>query len=144
MGRIASVMPSAPEGAQVFRYSPETFAIVFPGSLTKQALAPLEAARQRVQQAKLAVGKGGRVGTARDGAAGSASAITVSIGVAEQNDKLRTIDQVVRAAHKAAFIAKQAGGNQVQQLNAPGDLALQALLARRRPVAVGEREESWS
>ncbi len=147
MGRIAAVMPSAPEGAQVFRYSPETFAIVFPGSLTKQALAPLEAARQRVQQAKLAVGKGGRVGTARtepSGATASRASITVSIGVAEQNDKLRTVEQVVRAAHKAVFIAKQAGGNQVQQLHAPGDLALQALLARRRPVAVDEREGAWS
>jgi diguanylate cyclase (GGDEF)-like protein len=51
--------------------------------------------------------------------AGRDLSVTVSIGVAEPNAKTREVEQVIQAADKALYRAKQAGRNRVESAAAP-------------------------
>lgn len=46
--------------------------------------------------------------------------VTVSIGAAEPNTRLRTVEQVIQAADKALYRAKQSGRNRVELASPPG------------------------
>ena len=45
--------------------------------------------------------------------------VTVSIGAAEPTARLRTVEQVIQAADKALYRAKQSGRNRVELSSAP-------------------------
>jgi GGDEF domain-containing protein len=128
---VASRLASVGGGGKAFRCGGEEFAIVFPQKPAKEAFAHLETLRQTISslafkvrgqldRRKLPRGPGDRrqaakkkprkMSSARDGEV----TVTVSIGVAEPSTKNHKVDQVISAADKALYRAKQGGRNRVE------------------------------
>jgi diguanylate cyclase (GGDEF)-like protein len=55
--------------------------------------------------------------------------VTVSIGAAEPNTRLRTVEEVIQAADKALYRAKQSGRNRVELSSAPRKARLKRSIA---------------
>lgn len=109
-------------GGKVYRYGGEEFTVLFPGKTLEEALPHLEALREDIAAHKLALRDPGRVdgtksGRKRRGAgnSGRSVAVTISIGVAECDERLTTPEDVVQAADKALYRAKDKGRNQVSR-----------------------------
>jgi diguanylate cyclase (GGDEF)-like protein len=115
--RIAAVKG----GGKPFRYGGEEFTVIFPRKDLKDVTAHLEELRQSIGSYQLWIrgtdrpkeaeaGKAKRSGAAANGKAVS---VTVSIGVAASAEELRTPAEVIKAADKALYRAKQRGRNQI-------------------------------
>ena len=115
--RIAAVKG----GGKPYRYGGEEFTVIFPRKDLKEVTPHLEELRQaigsyqlwirgedRPQEAEL--GKTKRSGGA---ASGKSVSVTVSIGVAASSEELRSPTEVIKAADKALYRAKQRGRNQI-------------------------------
>src|SRR5881394_1244793 len=114
---VAARLAQAPGGGTAYRYGGEEFALVFPGKGAEECLPHLEELRETVEtsrftmrrrfrpRAKVKVDKGRKTRPQ--------ITITVSIGVAERNHRNTSPDQVVLAADKALYRAKEAGRNRV-------------------------------
>lgn len=109
-------------GGKAYRYGGEEFTVLFPGKSIDEALPHLEALRADIAGHKLALRKTDRParahsGTARRGVPASDKlvSVTVSIGVAESNERFATPDEVIQAADKALYRAKNKGRNQVSR-----------------------------
>jgi PleD family two-component response regulator len=109
-------------GSRAFRYGGEEFTLVFAGRAIRQVMGELEQFRADIAQHRLALRAADRPVEARAGRSlrmGSLPArtvsVTISIGVAESNDKLRSPDEVLQAADKALYRAKEKGRNRVSR-----------------------------
>ncbi len=109
-------------GGKAYRYGGEEFTVLFPGKSIDEALPHLEALREGIAGHKLALRKPDRParatsGKSRRGARSSDTlvSVTVSAGVAERNQRLATPDDVLQAADKALYRAKNQGRNQVSR-----------------------------
>jgi diguanylate cyclase (GGDEF)-like protein len=117
---VASCLADVSGGGQVFRYGGEEFAVIFPVKTAKQCLGHLEELRRQIEDAEFTVrGNDRRKNnkTKRNQAKNGNKKkiqVTVSIGVACQSARNASFDQVVRAADKALYRAKDAGRNCVQ------------------------------
>jgi len=115
---VASKLMHVPGGGQAFRYGGEEFAIIFSDKLARNAVLDLEHLRQAIGDADFIVrGADRRRKKARSKAnprAPRKTHVTVSIGVAERDEKHTFIDQVVEAADKALYRAKEMGRNRVE------------------------------
>ena len=116
--RIAEVGGSG----RAYRYGGEEFTVVFPGKGIAEASPHLEALRREIEAYRLALragdrpkkGKGGK--RQKGGWRGkSAVSVTVSIGMAERNDRLATPQAVIEAADRALYRAKEKGRNQLSR-----------------------------
>jgi diguanylate cyclase (GGDEF)-like protein len=132
---VASRLAEVTGGGKAFRCGGEEFAIVFSRVSAKDALEHLELARLSIEASSFKVrGALDRRKTPRDGErrqgtgkqrrksagrAGDEVSVTVSIGVAEPSTKNRKVDQVIEAADKALYRAKEGGRNRVE-LDTPG------------------------
>jgi GGDEF domain-containing protein len=132
-GRLAGVSG----GGEAYRVGGEEFTILFPGKTVSEVLPHLEQLRQAIEESKFRVrgvperrgesrGADRRV-TSRKGAvrrlarepeASGELSVTVSMGVAEPNAKTREVEQVIQAADKALYRAKQGGRNRVEAAGA--------------------------
>ncbi len=117
---VARKIASVPGGGKAFRYSGEEFAVVFSGKSAGETLVHLETMRKTVETARFALRSGGRLREqleqpSGDSSTGEELSVTVSIGVAERDDRKPTPDQVIRAAYRALYRAKMDGGNQVKR-----------------------------
>jgi GGDEF domain-containing protein len=117
-------------GGRAFRYGGEEFAILFPGKGVAECLPELENVRRSVEHAKFTLRRrlrprrkpsaknGAATGGGAAGAGGGPSrqqiAVTVSIGAAEPNGRQKTPDEVIQAADRALYRAKDAGRNRVK------------------------------
>lgn len=120
---VARKMMDVGGGGKAFRYGGEEFTILFSGRRAEDALPHLEKLRTTIADYRLALrdgerpkdqrqGKGKRGSSA--GRRGDASAaVTVSIGVAESGNELNSAAEVMKAADKALYKAKNRGRNQV-------------------------------
>ncbi|MGB0135300.1 GGDEF domain-containing protein, partial [Dokdonella sp.] len=100
---------------EAFRYGGEEFCLLFTGSRTNQAREACEDLRKRV--AGMHVPIRADVGRARTPApkrrgAGTVK-VTISIGLAARSDRLRAPADVLKAADKALYAAKNQGRNRV-------------------------------
>jgi diguanylate cyclase (GGDEF)-like protein len=114
---VASRLARVPGGGRAFRYGGEEFTVLFPGKSAEESAPHLETLRASVAGAtftrrgrdgprqKAVSARTKRVGVAR-------LAVTVSIGVAQARDWAAPTD-VVQAADKALYRAKEAGRNRV-------------------------------
>ena len=109
-------------GGKAYRYGGEEFTILFPGKDTAEATPYLEALRGEVESYRLALRaedrpkKAKRGKRERGGWRGKNSvAVTISIGVAERNERLATPQAVIEAADRALYRAKEKGRNRVSR-----------------------------
>ena len=129
---VAARLAAVSGGGKSFRCGGEEFSIVFPGKSAKDALEHLQLLRVSIQHSEFHVR--GRIdrrktsrGSDRRTAAGKKStrsrtfaaenravSVTVSIGVAEPSTRNHDIEQVIRAADKALYRAKEGGRNRVE------------------------------
>ncbi len=119
---VAAKLAHAGGGGKAYRYGGEEFTVLFPGKSIEQALPHLEALREDIASHDLTLRKSDRPADARSGQqrrgrrnAGKSVSVTISIGVAERNDRLPTPHDVVQAADKALYRAKNRGRNQVSR-----------------------------
>lgn len=108
-------------GAKAFRYGGEEFTAVFPGKSKEEALPYLEACRKRLAETPFVVrGRARRVSSAgRRGKMGRKKPmkqvkVTASFGIAEPDSVFKTPSQVITAADRALYRAKNAGRNCVK------------------------------
>jgi diguanylate cyclase (GGDEF)-like protein len=116
--RIASVGG----GGRAFRYGGEEFTVLFPGKSIGEAAPFLEALRENIEAYQLALRASDRPKKVkgskrqRGGWRGKrAVSVTISIGVAERNDRLGTPEEVTQAADRALYRAKEKGRNQMSR-----------------------------
>lgn len=117
---VASQLNKVSGGGKAYRYGGEEFTLVFPGKTAEQAKPHLETLREAIEAYQLKVrdastrpvddksGRKQRKGVNRD-----VVSVTISMGVAERTDNLATAEDVIKAADKALYKAKEAGRNQI-------------------------------
>lgn len=120
---VARKMMDVGGGGKAYRYGGEEFTILFSGRRADDVLPHLEKLRTTIADYRLALrsgerpkdrrhGKGQRGNRASRGE-GAYAAVTVSIGMAESGEELKTVAEVIKAADKALYKAKNRGRNQV-------------------------------
>ena len=134
---VAARLAYVTGGGKAFRVGGEEFCILFPEKSMKEVVEPLEHLRILIQGSTFRVralperrtvvrgpdrrttarGKSARVRRVRPSPSGELS-VTVSIGVAEPTTRLREVEQVIQAADKALYRAKQNGRNRVETATA--------------------------
>lgn len=114
---VAARLAQAPGGGTAYRYGGEEFALVYPGKGQDDCLPFLEELRETVETSRFTMRRRFRPRIKPKAEKGrktrQAITITVSIGVAERNHRNSSPDQVVQAADKALYRAKEAGRNRV-------------------------------
>jgi diguanylate cyclase (GGDEF)-like protein len=114
---VAARLARAPGGGTAYRYGGEEFALIYPGKSAEECLPHLEELRETVETSRFTMRRRFRPRNKPSAPKGrktrEAIVITVSIGVAEKNHRHSTPDQVVQAADKALYRAKEAGRNRV-------------------------------
>jgi len=113
---VASKLTAVSGGGKPFRYGGEEFAIIFPGLNSQSAISHLEKLRKSVERARFVVRGSNRPGKRLEKSKGVLGfgkrvKVTISIGVAERNEKCTSPEQVLMAADKALYRAKKAGRN---------------------------------
>lgn len=115
---VARKLASVSGGGKVYRFGGEEFAVIVPRRGIKEAQPYLEELRRTVEHA-------GFIHRAKDRPKKKpknlpkkrkrhkALKVTISIGAAERGGKLVTPDDVIKAADRALYKAKQSGRNQV-------------------------------
>jgi diguanylate cyclase (GGDEF)-like protein len=113
---VASKLTMVSGGGKAFRYGGEEFTILFPGLNSKAAISHLEKLRKSVERARFVIRGNNRSGKRIERSKGmrgfrKRAKVTISIGVAERNEKYTFSEQVLTAADKALYRAKKAGRN---------------------------------
>lgn len=116
---VASKLGGVSGGGMAFRYGGEEFAVLFRGKSAAEAVPQLESLRKEVQASCFVLRGPDRPRKKPDTPRAQSSPrrvvlVTVSIGVAERDDRRRQPGQVIKAADKALYRAKAAGRNQVK------------------------------
>ena len=118
---VATKLEKVGGGGQPYRYGGEEFAVVFTGLADKQAMPHLEALREAIQEATFTLRGSGRPKEKpeKPRARGRRRQVrvTVSMGVASPARGRLTPDQVVKAADKALYRAKEDGRNRVKRFS---------------------------
>ncbi len=117
---VASKLAEVSGGGKAFRYGGEEFTIVFPGKSAGEAVPYLDGLRKTVAQARFIIRGRSRPRKKPENPKkirGSRKKvkITISIGVAERNQKYTSPEQVIQAADKALYRAKKKGRNRVSK-----------------------------
>jgi diguanylate cyclase (GGDEF)-like protein len=113
---VASKLSMVSGGGKPFRYGGEEFTIIFPGLNHTTAISHIERLRKSVERTRFVVRGSGRSSkrlekSRRAGGLRKRVKVTISIGVAEKNEKYASPEQVLMAADKALYRAKKAGRN---------------------------------
>ncbi|HEX4632548.1 MAG TPA: GGDEF domain-containing protein [Gemmatimonadales bacterium] len=114
---VATRLATVARGGKAYRYGGEEFSILFSGVSAAEATPALEAVREAVADTEFTVRK--RLRPRRKPSPvpvrerSRHSVITVSIGVAEPGGRNKTPDQVLQAADRALYQAKEQGRNRV-------------------------------
>lgn len=117
---VASIIRDVKGGGKSFRYGGEEFTILFPGKSISDVMPFLEELREKIEKRGFIVRskdrpkkkpkkKTNRSRTARP------IKITISIGVAQKNERNKTPDTVLKAADSALYRAKKKGRNCVSK-----------------------------
>jgi diguanylate cyclase (GGDEF)-like protein len=121
---VASRIARVGAGGTAFRYGGEEFCVVFPRKNAEQCVEALETIRESVANYRMTLrDKGKRPVKAREGERRRGNmatkikrgtvAVTISLGLAERSEELFTPEEVIKAADKQLYRAKQAGRNKL-------------------------------
>lgn len=109
-------------GGSAYRYGGEEFTVLFPRKRVPHALPHLETLRQEIAGHQMKVRGSDRPAQAKSGKKqrgsgqhGKTVAVTISIGVAEKNERSPIPEAVIKAADKALYRAKRGGRNRVSR-----------------------------
>jgi GGDEF domain-containing protein len=121
---VAAKLARVGGGGRAFRYGGEEFAVLFPGTAVQECLQELETLRRTVQDSTFILRRRLRSPARRKQATplpivaekgpGKRVQVTISIGVADKNPRHTEPDQVIQAADRALYRAKEGGRNQVK------------------------------
>lgn len=116
---VATKLAEAGGGGRAYRYGGEEFAVLFPGKGVEDALPHLEALRETIEAEPFGLRGPDRPRKPperpkRARTKKRSLSVTVSIGAAECTDRKTPPTDVVRAADKALYRAKQGGRNRVK------------------------------
>ncbi len=116
---IAAKLAQVGGGGKAYRYGGEEFAIIFAGKTAEQSFPDLQVLRQAVEDTRFILrsrfrSKKKREKVLTDRGPGERVPVTISIGVAEKSERHTKTEQVVKAADRALYRAKEGGRNQVQ------------------------------
>ena len=116
---IAAKLAQVSGGGKAYRYGGEEFAVIFAGRGAEECLPDLEGLRQTVEDTRFILrarfrSKKKKEKVLTDRGPGQRVPVTISVGVADKNERHTKWDQVVKAADRALYRAKEGGRNQVQ------------------------------
>jgi diguanylate cyclase (GGDEF)-like protein len=116
---IAAKLAQVPGGGKAYRYGGEEFAVIFAGRGAEECIPDLETLRQTVENTRFILrarfrSKKKKEKVVAERGPGERVPVTVSIGVAERTDRGAQGDQVIKAADRALYRAKEGGRNQVK------------------------------
>ena len=119
---VAAQIGGVGGGGKAFRYGGEEFTVLFPGKDAGEALPYLEQLRGEIESYRIALRgldrpKKSKIDKRQRGSwrGREAVSVTISIGVAERNDRLTTPQAVIEAADRALYRAKEKGRNRVSR-----------------------------
>ena len=100
-------------GGQAYRYGGEEFCVVYAGRESEKPAVPLERARRAIglQRVEVPTPPPKRGGRAKATKAMQSVAVTISAGWAQRNAERRAPDDVLKAADRALYKAKDKGRN---------------------------------
>ena len=116
---VAAKLALVGSGGHAFRYGGEEFAMLFPGKSVDECLPEVETLRRTVEDTRFILRSRIRSRRKRtepvvaEKGPGTRVPVTISIGVAEKDPRHTKPDQVVKAADRALYRAKEGGRNQV-------------------------------
>jgi diguanylate cyclase (GGDEF)-like protein len=117
---VASHLARAGGGGRAFRYGGEEFTVLFSGHSIKESLRHLEALRRGIESHRMAVRAPSRPERPRSGKSRRGVthvrrtvSVTVSIGAAERTEEHATPEEVIAAADRALYRAKDRGRNRI-------------------------------
>jgi diguanylate cyclase (GGDEF)-like protein len=113
---VASRIRDVGDGGKSFRYGGEEFCILFPGRKMQQVMDSLDEVRSRVAASRFDLRREDRRRAAKAGRRNvrrKQVTVTISIGVADRNERRNSAQEVLRAADKALYRAKKQGRNRV-------------------------------
>lgn len=117
---VAKKMEGVSGGGKAYRYGGEEFTVLFPGKRCSDALPHLESLRKAIEEYRLAIRSDDRPRDQKQGEGKRGSkqgttevSVTISIGVAESGEGQASTAEVLKAADKALYRAKNKGRNQV-------------------------------
>ncbi len=118
---VAAKLATVEGGGRSYRYGGEEFAILFPGRTLEEVLPALNAIREAVADTGFTVRRRLRPRKKPDAprqgrSTRSQVSITISIGAAAAGGRLKKPEQVIQAADKALYQAKESGRNRVATL----------------------------
>lgn len=115
---VGSKMKKVRGGGKAYRYGGEEFTVVFLRKEMKQVAPHLEELRQSIEKHKVIIRGKDRPKESKRGKkergkknVGRKVSVSISIGVAERCNGLRTSDDVIKAADRALYKAKKMGRN---------------------------------
>ncbi len=116
---VAARLGQVGSGGRAFRYGGEEFALLFAGKSVDACVPVLEQLRRTIADAPFTVRRRIRprrwpIAAKRGRKGGTLVRITISIGVAQKNERRVTPEQVVQAADRALYKAKAEGRNRVR------------------------------
>ncbi|HVH66716.1 MAG TPA: GGDEF domain-containing protein [Gemmatimonadales bacterium] len=116
---IAAKLAQVAGGGKAYRYGGEEFAVIFGGRGAEACIPDLEALRQTVEDTRFILrarfrSKKKKEKVLATKGPGERVPVTVSIGVAERSDRHAKGDQVIKAADRALYRAKEGGRNRVR------------------------------
>ncbi len=115
---VAAKLAQVRGGGRAYRYGGEEFAVLFPGRGVDECLPELETLRRAVETTRFMLRSRFRSRRRKekvlaDKGPGQRVPVTVSIGAAERSERHAKPDQVMKAADRALYRAKDGGRNQV-------------------------------
>ena len=115
---VAGVLERIDGGGKAFRYGGEEFTLLFPGKGVDEAMPYLERVRAGVEAAQFVVRSPDRPKEKPEKPLpkthpGQQLSVKVSIGAAEPQDRKSTPEEVLKAADRKLYKAKEQGRNQV-------------------------------
>ena len=115
LNMVAARIKEAVYGGKAFRYGGEEFTIVFPGKNIEELSGVLDGVRKSVCDSTFQLRKSNdrRQPKSRKKQSDKNVKVTVSIGVANRNERLSSTHEVIKAADKALYRAKKKGRNRL-------------------------------
>jgi diguanylate cyclase (GGDEF)-like protein len=111
---VAARLRETGSGGRAFRYGGEEFTIVFAGKQTEDTRVPLDDLRRRIAQSRFQLRRKDRRLENNKATRGARNVkVTISIGVANRNDRHPVPHDVIKSADRALYRAKKQGRNRV-------------------------------